>query len=120
MKLRNKTQAINAFIQDLKSLVTRIENNDEVLSDYSLLQKLFELANVPEEIIKSCYETCGFNSWEHLYKERKKKNYSKENVGCSLARIRGVSKGVITVMSEYLRESSINTTAVEKKEVATA
>ncbi|HRF76328.1 MAG TPA: hypothetical protein PLB46_07135 [Chitinophagales bacterium] len=109
MKKETKSEVILEFIKDLKELIQKIENNEETMQDYILLQEMFELSNVPDDYISDCYLGSGFQNWNELYHSRRKNSRQAPNnkhLESAISKIRGISSAIISVMQKYVAENS--------------
>lgn len=94
-----KYQVIIDFINELKSIVSNINDNSVSKNDYFKLREYFMMVGIEEEMIDSIYTKCGFEDANDFYNQRKlNKQYQSGNVSCSISKINGLCEAVV----EYL------------------
>jgi hypothetical protein len=85
------------FLEDVKTVMSKVEVNSATARDYQRLQEFFELANVDQSVVDNMVKLGNFDGWVSFYNERQKPSQD-QNVICvraTLGQIKGIGRAVI-------------------------
>lgn len=71
MEAQKTLENIKFMLSKLGAVFDRIKSGTESIEDYNLLERIFKITGVPDDVVHSMYKNQGFSNWKQFYHFRR-------------------------------------------------